>query len=130
MPPLSWRLSQSSNYRMVSERPRLWKAKATRRQRQVKVQRYVGLHRTKHPREKPYDAVGRKCRGKILKRFSVLPVLLWDKRLHVIRPQVIMELADMHESLVRFPAIMLVSATRPTNLERQSRTSIAATSMS
>ena len=59
----------------VSERPRLWKAKATRRQRQVKVQRYVGLHRTKHPRENPMMRKGENAE-EILKRFSVLPGLL------------------------------------------------------
>ena len=42
-----------------------------------------------------------------------LLVLPWDERLHGIGAQVIMELAHMHEGLIRFPAVAGIVESRP-----------------
>jgi hypothetical protein len=43
--------------------------------------------------------------GKSWKDSPWLLVLLWDKCLHLVGSQVVMELVHMHEGLVRFPAV-------------------------
>ena len=50
---------------------------------------------------------------------------LWNERLHGVGALVIMELAHMHEGLVRFPAVARNVESRPSDVELQGGLSIA-----
>ena len=57
-------------------------------------------------------------------------MLPWNERLHGVGAQVIMELAHMHEGLVRFTAVARIVESRPSDVELQGGSSIAVAAVS